>query len=266
MGRSRTVQIVRWIEGGLVIIGATCLLWAGATSLSAIVYQVGWRASLEERAAAPGRPDADRGPLGVATRVEATAPIGRIEIPRLGLSAVVAEGDDEKTLTVAVGHLPDTPFPWQAGNSALAGHRDSFFLPLRRIQVGDDIHFRSAHGTFRYRVTRYTVVEPDELWVLDASPSAALTLITCYPFDVVGAAPRRFVVHAERIANPDESGNTRPADHRTFSQCRGLLEYRHELPVLAGAQPNDRRRRERLHYVSGWCCNTVTCEYRELAG
>jgi sortase (surface protein transpeptidase) len=55
------------------------------------------------------------------------------------------------------------------------------------------------------RVTRYTVVEPDELWVLDASPAAALTLITCSPFDFVGAAPRRFVVHAERIANPGES-------------------------------------------------------------
>ena len=134
MGGSRTDQIVRWIEGGLVIVGATCLLWAGATSLSAIVYQVERRATLEELAPAPGRPEADRGPHAVATRLEATAPIGRIEIPRLGLSAVVAEGDDEKTLTVAVGHLPDTPFPWQEGNSALAGHRDSFFRPLRRIQ------------------------------------------------------------------------------------------------------------------------------------
>jgi sortase A len=48
------------------------------------------------------------------------------------------------------------------------------------------------------------VVEPDALWVLDPSPNAALTLITCYPFDFVGPAPRRFVVHAERVVETNE--------------------------------------------------------------
>ena len=148
----------------------------------------------------------------IETPVEPSAPVGRLEIPRIGLSTVVAEGDDENTLEVAVGHLPDTPLPWHEGNSALAGHRDSFFRPLRRIRVGDDIRFATPHGTFRYRVTRHTVVDPDELWVLDASPTAALTLITCYPFDFVGSAPRRFVVHAERIADTDESWQTRAAE------------------------------------------------------
>jgi len=61
---------------------------------------------------------------------------------------------------------------------------------------------------FRYRVIRQTVVEPDELWVLDPSASAGLTLITCSPFDYVGSAPRRFIVHAERIANVSERSHT----------------------------------------------------------
>ena len=95
--------------------------------------------------------------------------------------------------------MPDTPFPWQDGNSALAGHRDTFFRPLRRIHVGDEIQFVSPQGAYRYRVTRHLVVDPEDVWVLDASSGAALTLITCYPFDFIGAAPRRFVVHAERI-------------------------------------------------------------------
>ena len=138
--------------------------------------------------------------------------ISLVVIPRIGLSAVVAEGDDEKTLQVAVGHLPDTPLPWHDGNSALAGHRDSFFRPLRDIEVGDDIRFATRHGTFRYRVTRHTVVEPDELWVLDAAPTAALTLITCYPFDFVGAAPRRLVVHAERMTSANDSVQTSAAE------------------------------------------------------
>jgi sortase A len=118
------------------------------------------------------------------------------------------EGDDESTLNVAVGHLPDTPFPWQEGNAALAGHRDTFFRPIRRARTGDEIRLVTPRGTFRYRATRQVVVEPDELWVLDPSPTAALTLITCFPFDFVGPAPRRFVVHAERIVETSEASET----------------------------------------------------------
>ena len=208
MPGSRTDRVVRWVERGHVIIGVTCLVWVGVTSLSALVYQVEQRASLERRDRSLEPPEAVRAAHGVETPVEAPAPIGRLDIPRIGLSAVVAEGDDEQTLNVAVGHLPDTPLPWQEGNTALAGHRDTFFRPLRRIQTGDEIRFATRRGTFRYRVMRHTVVEPDELWVLDASSAAALTLITCYPFDYVGPAPRRFIVHAERIGNASDSSHT----------------------------------------------------------
>ena len=207
MGEGRTDRVVRWIERGLVGVGATCLIWAGTSSLSAVFYQIEQSVSLERSARSLERSEGNEVPSVVGTPVGAV-PIGRLEIPRIGLSAVVAEGDDETTLKVALGHLPDTPLPWHEGNSALAGHRDSFFRPLRRVQTGDDIQLVTRHGTFRYRVTRHTIVDPDELWVLAPSPTAALTLITCYPFDFVGPAPRRFVVHAERIANADESSQT----------------------------------------------------------
>lgn len=207
MGWDRTDRVVRWIERGLMAGGATCLMWAGTSSLSAIVYQAEQRVSLQRLARSHGHTEADGMPSGVGTAAAPVA-IGRLEIPRIGLSAVVAEGDDASTLKVAVGHLPDTPLPWREGNSALAGHRDSFFRPLRRIQEGDEIQFITQHGTFRYRVTRHVIVDPEELWVLDASPTAALTLITCYPFDFVGVAPRRFVVHAERSAHADERSQT----------------------------------------------------------
>ena len=217
MGANRTNRVVRRIECGLLIVGVTCLLWVAATSLSALLYQVEHSVSLETPDQSLDHPEAVRAAHGVEATVEAQAPIGRLEIPRIGLSVVVAEGDDEKTLKVAVGHLPDTSLPWQEGNTALAGHRDTFFRSLRRIQAGDEICFATRRGMFRYRVIRHTVVDSDALWVLDASPGAALTLITCYPFDYIGPAPRRFIVHAERVANVSESsyetatreGNTR---------------------------------------------------------
>lgn len=202
LGRDRSDRVLGWIERTLMVVGAACLFWAGTSSLSAIAYQHQENFSLER--ALPERTNAND-PQHSAT-VGRSQSLGRLEVPRLGLSVVVAEGDDEKTLAIAAGHLPDTPLPWQNGNSAVAGHRDTFFRPLQRIQVGDEIRFATRQGIFRYRVTRQTVVNPEDVWVLESSPSTALTLITCYPFDFVGPAPQRLIVHAERLGGA--SGDT----------------------------------------------------------
>jgi sortase A len=127
-------------------------------------------------------------------------PMGRIEVPRLHVSAAVANGDDDGTLSVAIGHLPDTPFPWEAGNSALAGHRDTFFRQLRNIRVGDDMRVVTPYGDFTYQVSRTLIVTPDDLSVLEPTAEPTLTLVTCYPFSYVGHAPKRFIVQAVRVA------------------------------------------------------------------
>ena len=206
MDRTRMDRTLRWLERALVALGSVCLMWVGAVSMQAVAYQAEQSARLARLGPSGDHLTLDRNRDVVTPPGDANVPIGRLEIPRLGLSAVVMEGDDEHTLKVAVGHLPDTPLPWQEGNVALAGHRDTFFRPLRRLQDGDEIRLVTPRGTFRYRAARQVVVEPDELWVLDPSPAAALTLITCYPFDFVGPAPRRFVVHAERIVETSEAG------------------------------------------------------------
>jgi sortase A len=122
-----------------------------------------------------------------------------LEIPRLRLSSAVVAGDDADVLDVAVGHLPDTPKPWDDGNSALAAHRDGLFRPLKHIKVGDEVRVRSEQGEFVYRVRETKVVTPDDLSVLAPTSTATLTLITCYPFNFIGAAPKRFIVHADRV-------------------------------------------------------------------
>jgi sortase A len=124
-----------------------------------------------------------------------------LEIPRLAVSAAVLEGDDDRTPKVAVGHLLDTALPWEDGNMALAGHRDTFFRPLEQLRVGDDVHVATRHGEFEYRVRRLAVVDPENVWVLNPSQHVDLTLITCYPFRYVGPAPKRYIVQAERLAS-----------------------------------------------------------------
>jgi sortase A len=132
--------------------------------------------------------------------------IGRVDVPRLKLSAAIAEGDDDTTLGKAVGHLPDTPLPWQrSGNAAFAAHRDGLFRPLKNIRVNDEVNVVTPRGDFLYRVTKTQVVNPEDVWVLASTKTASLTLITCYPFSFVGHAPKRFIVQAERVI-PEPAG------------------------------------------------------------
>jgi sortase A len=156
----------------------------------------------DQRAAYTGPPS-----VGSATspEVEAVAPdglIGRIEIPRIGLSAVIFQGIDKDTLRLAVGHIPGTVLPGQLGNAGLAGHRDTFFRPLRMILQNDLITVTTLRGEYRYRVVSTRVVGPAEVSVLGPAENERLTLVTCHPFNFVGAAPNRFVVFAERDRGP----------------------------------------------------------------
>ncbi len=185
------------------------LILGAVVSLSWCVFVVAraWRYQSRElptTSSAPASPTPFEG-----TAVPSTAgpnalpigePMGRIEVPRLHVSAAVANGDDDGTLSVAIGHLPDTPFPWEAGNSALAGHRDTFFRELRNIRVGDDMRVATPYGDFTYQVSRTLIVTPDDLSVLEPTAEPTLTLVTCYPFSYVGHAPKRFIVQAVRVA------------------------------------------------------------------
>jgi sortase A len=127
---------------------------------------------------------------------DAPPPIGRIEIPRVGVSAIVEEGDSDATLSESVGHLTGTALPGQSGNMALAAHRDTYFRDLEDVRAGDEIYFTTARAIYKYRVTNRDVVDPSDVAVLAPSSDSRLTLITCYPFHFVGPAPKRFVVVA----------------------------------------------------------------------
>lgn len=183
-----------WLEWLLLGVGIGCLGIYAYETVAARRFQAEQVAAFERRVAtsegkAEKRPEA---------AVRAGGLVGMLDLPRLKLTTPVVEGDDDKTLNRAVGHLPDTPLPWQDGNSAIAGHRDGLFRPLKDVKVGDEIRFRTASEEIRYRVSGTSIVMPDDLSVL-ARDEASLTLITCYPFYYVGSAPKRFVVHAERV-------------------------------------------------------------------
>ena len=75
----------------------------------------------------------------------------------------------------------------------------SFFRRLREIDPGDVIRLVGVDGTYTYVVDSTQIVDPDDLWVLDPTPEPSLTLVTCYPFTYLGAAPERFIVRARLV-------------------------------------------------------------------
>jgi sortase A len=134
--------------------------------------------------------------------------IGEIQIPRLGLRAVVAQGNSASVLQRAVGHLAGTAWPGEPGNVVLAGHRDTVFRSLRRVRAGDAITLQTRAGDFEYLVEWTAVVRPTDLEVIQPTNERSLTLITCFPFSYVGPAPDRFIVRAREVEGSRLSART----------------------------------------------------------
>jgi sortase A len=136
-----------------------------------------------------------------ALTLDAPPPLALLRIRRIGLEVAVLEGTDEWTLNRAVGLIEETAKPGADGNSGIAGHRDGFFRGLKDVHPGDLVELDTLEGAHIYRVERIWIVDPDDVSVLDPTPSAAVTLVTCYPFYFVGPAPQRYIVRAVRVSS-----------------------------------------------------------------
>jgi len=185
--RRSIILVTSWI---LMIGGIFLLGYAGYVVTEASVYQ-----TIEIRRFEYSKLTAQRHILAEGEV------IGEIAVARLGLKAIVVQGDSPRILRRAVGHISETALPGEIGNVALAAHRDTFFHPLRDIRPGDIVTLDIPGQRFRYEVDSTLVVPPGESGVLQPSSGRELTLITCFPFGYVGPAPNRFVVHAREIGS-----------------------------------------------------------------
>ncbi len=176
---------------------AEALLWA--TAFACALYGVVLYARAQSLLHAP-LPAAT-----VVTKHQADLPptgalLGRLDIPAIQLSTPVLEDDQAESLDRGVGHIRGTAMPGGLGTVALAGHRDTFLRPLSRIAPGMEIRLSSATGVYRYVVDSTEIVLPEAVRVLDIVDQPALVLVTCYPFHYIGAAPKRFIVHAHLVS------------------------------------------------------------------
>jgi sortase A len=198
------LRLLRVTEGASWTFGLVGLLWWGSFQAGAATST---RQDLERFAAlrvaseagAPDRPLSAPGRIAVWSApllASAPAPLAVLRIARIRLEVPVLPGTNARTLDRAVGHIEGTAPPGSGGNVGIAGHRDSFFRGLKDIHPGDLIEVDTLQENYSYRIERMWVVDPTEVSVLAPTPGPALTLVTCFPFDFIGSAPRRFIVRA----------------------------------------------------------------------
>ena len=199
----------RWLRGTGVAFFLVGLLCVGFCVFVAIESASAGRASenllrgWNPPGMAPGESASGIGGLSAAESDAATV-MGRLEIPAIALSAPILSNYETASLLKGIGHIPGTAMPGGLGTLGLAGHRDTYFRPLARIKPKMEIRVVDRDGVYHYAVDSTEIVKPEDVAVLNIRSRPELTLITCYPFHYVGAAPLRFIVHAHLLsAMPD---------------------------------------------------------------
>ena len=198
--KSRQAWLLLWTERMLLCLGAATAAWCAAAWLD---MQYTERLAVPSSIAAPELlgDAAAASPRGTSGRmgIPAGTVVARLDAPAVKLSTAVLEGSDDETLNRGAGHIEDTAFPGDGGNIGIAGHRDTIFRPVRRMRVGDELRLSTGDHVYRYRISRMLIVGPDDVYVLNPTREPTLTLVTCYPFDFIGHAPKRYIVQASLV-------------------------------------------------------------------
>ena len=129
-----------------------------------------------------------------------TWPVARIEVKRIGASAIVLEGTSGQALAFGPGHLDRTVDAGERGVAVYAAHRDTHFRFLRNVAIGDVIDVTRSDGKhFRYRADSSAVVRFDDSVIDPSTQDVELVLATCWPFDAITPGPERYILHATLI-------------------------------------------------------------------
>ena len=168
--------------------------WIHAKALLAQLFlQRAWERTLRGEAAAKPWPWAD------------TWPVARLRVPAYGVDLIVLSGVSGRTLAFGPGHAPDSAPPGAPGTEIVTAHRDTHFRFLERVRPGDEVLVEAPGGPIvRFLVQELSVVDSRSAVIHRNPRTAALVLMTCYPFDaLVAGGPLRYVVTARAT---DEQG------------------------------------------------------------
>jgi len=154
-------------------------------------------------------------------KITEEVPLALLRIERLNIEAPIYNGTSRITLDRGLGSVAGTASPGEIGNIGLSGHRDSFFRPLKDIELGDNIEMMTPEGTRYFEVSDISIVDALDVSVLDPTDSTVLTLITCHPFYYQGYAPDRYIVRASPVSKADRNMQNPGMDATTTLATKG---------------------------------------------
>jgi sortase A len=210
----RLLEGILWV-GAFMAGGYGCFCgWQSVAAHNEMVVQAAQhssRAAIQhnEGKGATATQDGDIIPSDVLNQLYAGSPmqpddtgkvIGEFTIPELNIAAPITTGLTKTDLIRGVGHVPGSAMGGGLGNMGLAAHRDTYFRRLKGIHSGMPLYVTQSGDRYEYAVDSTEIVLPEQINVLAIGSVPQLTLITCYPFNYIGAAPRRFIVHAHLVS------------------------------------------------------------------
>ncbi|QJX80076.1 class D sortase [Priestia megaterium] len=129
--------------------------------------------------------------------------VANLVIPKLELKYSVYWGTDADTLKRGVGMFVSdlTTTPSGKGHTVLSGHRDTVFTRLGELKLGDKLIVEFDSKLYEYQIKKIWITHKEDRTVIVSKNKPTLTLTTCYPFDMIGKAPDRYIIEAEMIDN-----------------------------------------------------------------
>lgn len=133
-------------------------------------------------------------------------PIGRIEVPRLGLKMTLVNGTDHATLRSGPGRDLRTFLPGEGRLIYIAGHRTTYLAPFAHIdalRAGDVVTLRMPYAVASYRVVGHVIVPASDVGRLRSRGYEELALQACHPRF---SARQRYIVYARPLSFVPISG------------------------------------------------------------
>jgi sortase A len=126
-------------------------------------------------------------------------PVGRLVVPRLGLSIIVVTGTDEGSLEKGPGWYTGTRLPGEGQLIYIAGHRTTYLAPFADIdslRPGDAVKLELPYATFLYRITGHVVVPANDTARLKSKGYEVVALQACHPRFF---ATHRYIAYARPV-------------------------------------------------------------------
>ena len=185
-GKIAVAVIAVFLAFGFTVLGQGLYIKAKA-ELAQVMLETAWSRTLAGETISKPWPWADMWP------------VARLEVPRLGESAIVLNSASGESMAFGPGHVSLTPMPGRGGTSVIAAHRDTHFEFLKDVKIGDQLHLTLTDGSVnRYEVKSFEVVDAEASGIEPhLQGSSKLALVTCWPFGAAQRGPLRYVVHSE---------------------------------------------------------------------